>query len=330
MPWTHAEYEQLKGRIWRQGQASPSIDVYIVKTRAAIAGEEWSWCESRLNRIRYKETLADAAVDGRLPRGELRSPEQVTQDLLRWRQRLESGKLAEVERRRIVVPLPQDRIPEAVADLGRRWYSDFSRMNNLWNRSKSTTVHQRLARDPTEWELYHTHYRHAREDWDVVPYEHVIKWAEERKDRDYVVGDFGCGEAELGRTISQWHKVHSFDHVAMNELVLACDMAHTGLEDSSLDVVVFNLSLMGSNFTDYLREAHRTLKIDGELRIIEPASRFSDSDAREPAANFKKGLRRLGYANIDVAEIGQRPRFLEITAFKKQAARPREGIKVSF
>ena len=330
MPWTHAEYEQLKGRIWRQGQASQSIDVYIIKTRAEIGGEEWSWCESRLNRIRYKETLADAAVDGKLPRGELRSPEQVTQDLLRWRRRLESRKLASVERRRIVVPLPQSRIPAAVASFGRRGYSDFSHMNNLWNRSKSSTVHERLACDPAEWELYHTHYRHAREDWDVVPHEHVIKWAEERKDRDYVIGDFGCGEGELGRAISQWHKVHNFDHVAINDLVLECDMAHTGLEDASLDVAVFNLSLMGSNFTDYLREAHRTLKIDGELRIIEPASRFSDTDAPEQAATFKKGLRRLGYANIDVAEVGQEPRFLEITAFKKHAVSLFEGISVSF
>jgi transcriptional regulator of nitric oxide reductase len=107
-------------------------------------------------------------------------------------------------------------------------------------------------------------------------------------------------------------------------------MAHTGLEDSSLDVAVFNLSLMGTNFTDYLREAHRTLKIDGELRIIEAASRFSDAKGPDPAAKFKKGLRRLGYANIDVAALGQHPGFLEITAFKKHAARPPEGIKASF
>jgi hypothetical protein len=107
-------------------------------------------------------------------------------------------------------------------------------------------------------------------------------------------------------------------------------MVHTGLEDSSLDVAIFNLSLMGSNFTDYLREAHRTLKIDGELRIIEPASRFSDPEGLEPGAKFKKGLRRLGYANIDVTELGQHPRFLEITAFKKRSAEPPDGIEVSF
>ena len=61
--------------------------------------------------------------------------------------------------------------------------------------------------------------------------------------------------------------VHSFDHVAVNDSVTACDIADVPIDDGELDVAVFCLSLMGSNFTDYLKEAHRTLKLDGR-RII--------------------------------------------------------------
>ncbi len=50
-------------------------------------------------------------------------------------------------------------------------------------------------------------------------------------------------------------------------------MAHVPLEDESLDVAIFSLSLMGANFTDYLREAHRSLKLDGHLHVIEATSR---------------------------------------------------------
>lgn len=75
----------------------------------------------------------------------------------------------------------------------------------------------------------------------------------------YVVADFGCGEAELSKSVKQ--QVHSFDLVAKNESVTACDMAHVPLEDSSVDVAVFCLSLMGTNLQDYLTEAHRVLKI---------------------------------------------------------------------
>ena len=52
-------------------------------------------------------------------------------------------------------------------------------------------------------------------------------------------------------------------------------MAHTPLDDESLDAAIFCLSLMGANFSDYLREAYRTLKLDGSLHIWEA---LEDSD----------------------------------------------------
>jgi len=52
---------------------------------------------------------------------------------------------------------------------------------------------QRLSENPEEWEQYHTLYRQAREVWPIVPYEEMIKWCQARK--GYVIGDFGCGEA---------------------------------------------------------------------------------------------------------------------------------------
>ena len=40
---------------------------------------------------------------------------------------------------------------------------------------------------------------------------------------DLVVADFGCGEAVLAQSVP--NIVHSFDLVALNERVMACDMA---------------------------------------------------------------------------------------------------------
>jgi ribosomal RNA-processing protein 8 len=42
--------------------------------------------------------------------------------------------------------------------------------------------------------------------------------------------------------------VHSFDFVAINDKVTACDMKNTGLSGDILDVVVLSLSLMGTHF----------------------------------------------------------------------------------
>lgn len=76
---------------------------------------------------------------------------------------------------------------------------------------------------------------------------------------NYIVADFGCGEARLAESVSQ--KCYSFDLVAANKKVIACNMAHTPLSPESVNVAVFCLSLMGTNLKDFLLEANRVLKI---------------------------------------------------------------------
>ena len=85
----------------------------------------------------------------------------------------------------------------------------------------------------------------------------------------------GCGEARLAKCLPDY-KIHSFDLVAVNERVAACDMAHTPLQDNSVDSVVFCLSLMGLNQRDYIKEANRILKDNGILKIAEVESRFKN------------------------------------------------------
>ena len=83
LPWTHAAFEQLKGRIYRQGQNSEGVDILVPSTYANINGQHWSWCESRWNRIQFKKSVADAAVDGVVPEGHLQTPEQALQAVMR-------------------------------------------------------------------------------------------------------------------------------------------------------------------------------------------------------------------------------------------------------
>lgn len=284
LPWTNAEYEQLIGRVWRQGQDSESVDVIIPTTFAEINGDRWSYCDTKLNRIQYKKSIADAAVDGAVPEGNLRSPGQTQRDIMAWLDRLESGEETTITRRRIVVPLSDDE-----HDTRRRLarYGDFLKMNNRWNQTASGSLSKRLIENPEEWEQYHTFYREARAKWQVVPVQEMVNWCKRRE--GYTVGDFGCGEALLSKTVGDRHTIYSFDHVAINDDVIEGDMSRTPLDDESLDVAVFSLSLMGSNFTDYLKEAQRVLKIDGHLHIWEATSRFSDVGA------FCSSLERLGF-----------------------------------
>jgi hypothetical protein len=189
-------------------------------------------------------------------------------------------------------------------------------MNGKWNHSNSQATHERLLENPEEWAQYHTLYQEARKAWAVVPYKELIRWCRQRS--GYVIGDFGCGEAKLSEAVADRHTVHSFDHIAFNENVVACDMAHVPLDDQALDAAIFSLSLMGANFTDYVREAYRTLKLDGHLHIIEATSRFTDRE------RFVRGLKELGFGGIDVED---KWKFTHIRAIKTES-RPREAVEL--
>jgi len=284
LPWTNAEYEQLVGRLFRQGSRFDRVDVIIPVTFAMVNGQRWSYCESKLQRLLYKKSIADAAVDGVVPEGNLRTPAQAQQDIMDWLGRLETGQMSEVARAVIKIPLSG-----APADVERRVqrYGDFSKMNNRWYAAQSDQTHERLAANPEEWAHYHTMYRQLRESWPVVPFQEEIRWLSERD--GLVVGDFGCGEAFIAAESGALHQVHSFDHVAIDARVIACDIAHVPLEDESLDLAIFCLSLMGANFTDYIREAHRCLRLDGMVHIWEPTSYFDD------IKEFCARLARLGF-----------------------------------
>jgi hypothetical protein len=316
LPWTAAEFEQLKGRVYRQGQSRANVTMILPLTCAAVNGERWSWCESKMQRLRCKKSIADAAVDGVVPEGHLRSPAQAYQDVMAWLARLDAGEVEVISRPKIVVPLP-DTDPTDVQRRRRR-YGDFSTMNRTWNHSRSEATHARLQANPEEWAQYHTLYREARRDWAVVPYEEMIRWCQQRS--GYVIGDFGCGEAKLAEAVSDGHTVHSFDHVAVNDDVVACDMAHVPLDDETLDVAIFSLSLMGANFADYLREGHRALKLDGQLHVLEATERFADRNA------FVKALEELGFAIVSVED---KWKFTHIRAMKTER-RPREDLELRF
>jgi Hypothetical methyltransferase/Probable Zinc-ribbon domain/Type III restriction enzyme, res subunit len=304
-PWTSAELEQLEGRLNRQGQVHDSLTILMPVTYGLDDGEHWSWDEGRLARLKNKQTVADAAVDGVLPEGQLRSESQAFRDLRKWLERLKTGEQKSVIRPRIFVPLP-DSDP---ADLRRRQaqYGDFSRMNARWNSSYSHTTYERLQAKPEEWMQYHTLYQEARKTWSVTPYEEAIKWLNKRS--DLVVADFGCGEALIAKALIGKHTVHSFDFIAINDSVVECDMTHVPLEDSCLDVAMFNLSFMGLNSADYIQEAARTLKLDGQLWIYEVTSHIKD--LRE----FIRNLELAGFRIIENAEISK---FQYIQAIKAE------------
>ena len=101
----------------------------------------------------------------------------------------------------------------------------------------------------------------------------------------------GCGDARLAKSVNQ--TVYSFDLVSISDDVIATDIAHVPLSNESVDIVVFCLSLMGTNIGDFILEASRILKPNGILKIVEVRSRF-EKDANG-IKQFLKVVKRAGF-----------------------------------
>mmetsp|Transcript_27207 Transcript_27207/g.105990 ORF Transcript_27207/g.105990 Transcript_27207/m.105990 type:complete len:165 (+) Transcript_27207:420-914(+) len=131
-----------------------------------------------------------------------------------------------------------------------------------------------MEADPKQFSIYHSGYREQVKKWPRNPLDDIIRMVK-KQPSSYMVADFGCGEARLAREVKQ--RVHSFDLVAINENVTACNMKHTPLQSDSVDIAVFCLSLMGTDYPDFLTEARRILKPSGKLFIAEVLSRYTIS-----------------------------------------------------
>ncbi|GFQ06495.1 ribosomal RNA-processing protein 8 [Phtheirospermum japonicum] len=149
--------------------------------------------------------------------------------------------------------------------------------------------------DPSLFNVYHSGYQEQMSHWPEQPNDIIIKWITNHSP-SFVIADFGCGDARLSRSVK--NKVFSFDLVAHDPSVIACDMSKTPLDDASVDVAVFCLSLMGTNFPSYLLEANRVLKPHGWLLIAEVKSRFDPSTGGADPNNFVKAISELGFTSV--------------------------------
>ncbi|KAF9360225.1 25S rRNA (adenine645-N1)-methyltransferase [Mortierella sp. AD094] len=143
---------------------------------------------------------------------------------------------------------------------------------------------------PELFDEYHEGFRSQVELWPQNPVDIFLSELK-KMPKDTVIADLGCGDAQISEELmkKQYKNVLSFDLVAKNERVTACDIAHLPLQDGSVDVAIFCLSLMGTDFLKFLKEAHRVLKPNGQLKIAEVISRFTDVDA------FVSALKALGF-----------------------------------
>lgn len=149
--------------------------------------------------------------------------------------------------------------------------------------------------DKNKFLAYHEAYATVSEKWPTKPIDHIVKFIKrhflaKKPIHKYKFVDVGCGsEPLLKKKLPPKANVLSFDIVSTHKDVTEANMQHLPIEDNSIDVAVYSLSLMAKNLGHIILEAKRIIKTSGSLLIVEVTSRF---EGREKG--FVDRLEKIG------------------------------------
>ncbi|OII72207.1 RRP8P like methyltransferase [Cryptosporidium ubiquitum] len=170
----------------------------------------------------------------------------------------------------------------------------FRKINEFLYTSDSEKAFSEYMKDNNMFENYHKGYEIQKKSWPVDPLDSIINYISKNKHLR-IIGDFGCGTGKIGQTFGhiKGYKVYSFDLNCPKEIsekynITICNMKNIPLSGKVLDLAVFCLSLMGTDWPLFIKEACRTLKDNGILIIAEVSSRIEDS--KSFALNLQKQL----------------------------------------
>lgn len=193
----------------------------------------------------------------------------------------------------------------------------FRWLNEILYTNKSNKALQLFQNEPEFFEIYHQGFRKQVTEWPVNPVDYYINvlkdmYKDESITNDITVADMGCGDAKIARVIdeegySDKLKIFSYDLVNkdgkqkwVNKYITPCDISNTPMKDSTADIVIFSLSLMGTNFLDFIKEAYRILKTkSGKLLISEVVSRFPDTE------KFIEAIENIGFNLIQKEQFNK-------------------------
>ncbi|KAG2413595.1 hypothetical protein HFD88_002784 [Aspergillus terreus] len=127
------------------------------------------------------------------------------------------------------------------------------------------------------------------------------------------IADLGCGDAQLARALLPSAqklnaKFLSYDlHAPKDSPITKADISNLPAEDGSVDVAIFCLSLMGTNWVSFVEEAWRVLRSDGkgECWVSEVKSRFGKVARKKAQIGARKPLTKAEKKKLKKKQAGE-------------------------
>lgn len=289
-PWTNAEYHQLIKRIYRQGSLFKDVDVIIPK----VYIDKWSWDERRIEIIEHKKTLGEAVLDGSFNFKKYDEDSFRTKLLSKAIEALNQGlEDKDVIRKKIEV----EEIDIVKIQRSESYVNEIHRVANI---SKHENISKNVyGNDKNKFNEYHKHRQESIKSWVENPINYVADIINNRNEESYhYIIDMGCGLNQLKDLIINGDKrVVGVDFYSDDKNVIQSDMCDLNkyVPNKSKDICVFCLSLWGTNYEDYIKEANRIMKHGGILIIVEPYSKFGENKHYNTIDDFSAKIEKYGF-----------------------------------
>lgn len=281
LPWTYADYEQLKGRLIRKNSVFNKVNIYIPMISLKLKSGEWSWDRAKWEILQYKKDLSDLIIYG----------DYVNSNILKIAQNETESSLIEKILRRLDSPLefyseethPDVNYEEVRKKLGsHRPYKKpkYSCIVYLHQRINKLTT-QEIEEDNNEPGRWRQMYDYWVDQDSIIHKRGYVDPNVETANLindiyggpDKKVADLGCGIHDpLRKLVTNCGEFFSctFEpkEIELPEGVVRCDSTRlTMVEDKYFDIANHTNSHWGTNLEDYVREDYRILKDDGILII---------------------------------------------------------------
>ena len=162
--------------------------------------------------------------------------------------------------------------------LKQRQQSEYQEISKKMATQSSRTTQKMIQEDEQIWHKYHANRDVSFEGYDdqsEIPLNKITAYLETKSSRRLKILDLGCGRNKIQEKFASNDKlsITGYDYVSHNGSQVA-DIRELPEEEESVDVCVFSQSLMGSNWKEYIKEAKRVLRYNGEIIISESVNRF--------------------------------------------------------
>jgi ribosomal RNA-processing protein 8 len=209
----------------------------------------------------------------------------------------------------------------------------FRHLNQSLYTSPSNDALELFTKNPEMYKEYHAGFRQQVEIWPENPVDGYVSLIKARGKPKFTkkghkgpekvaeseiellprtqgactIADLGCGDAMLSQSLQPFlqqfrMKILSFDLQSESPLVQKADISALPLADGSVNVAVFCLALMGTNWTDFIDEAWRILHWKGELWVAEIKSRFARASGNKKVVDHSVGKKKKKASQMSDAQ----------------------------